>query len=132
MHRIFLFLALIITSFASVAQSEVKDQVVNALGSGDAAALGRTLVSNVDLTVLNTSEYYSRAQAEQVLKKFLDDQMPQGFIIEHEGTSKMGDSYYIGRLKTGKGEYRVTFFLKKSGDVFQVKQLRIDNGNKTR
>ncbi len=132
MQRIFLFLALIIPSITSLAQSEVKDQVVNALGSGDAAALGRTLVSNVDLTVLNTSEYYSRAQAEQVLKKFLDEQTPQGFTVEHEGTSKMGDSYYIGRLKTQKGEYRVTFFLKKSGDAFQVKQLRIENGNKPR
>ena len=132
MNRIFLFITLLTTSLATIAQGEVKDQVVNAMGTGNAAALGRTLVANIDLTVLNTSEYYSKAQAEQILKKFFDDQKPQGLVIEHEGTSNMGDSYYIGRLKTVNGEFRVTFFLKKTNEVYQVKQLRIENANKNR
>ena len=107
------------------AQNEVKDQVVTAIGTGNATELGKHLVANVDLTVLNTSEYYSRAQAEQVLRKFFAETEPLGLSIEHEGTSKVGDRYYIGRLRTSKGEHRVTFFLKK-GDVFQVKTLRIE------
>ena len=40
--------------------------------------------------------------------------------------SKMGDRYYIGKLRTARGEMRVTFFLKQTGGVFQVKQLRIE------
>lgn len=123
---ILLFLALF-AGRVVLAQNDVKDQVVTAIGSGNAPALGRHLVANVDLTVGTTSEYYSKAQAEQILRKFFMENEPQGLTIEHEGTSKVGDRYYIGRLKTGKGEYRVTFFLKKA-DVFQVKQLRIEAG----
>ncbi|HEY0977223.1 MAG TPA: DUF4783 domain-containing protein [Flavobacteriales bacterium] len=112
------------------AQNEVKDQVVAAIGSGNAPGLSRHLVANVDLTVGSSSEYYSKAQAEQILRKFFAENEPQGLTIEHEGTSKVGDRYYIGRLKTAKGEYRVTFFLKKA-EVFQVKQLRIEAGKTT-
>lgn len=107
------------------AQADIKDQVVAAIGSGDASGLSAHFVPNVDLTLLTTSEYYSKAQAEQMLRKFFGEHEPRGLNIEHEGTSKVGDRYYIGRLRTAKGEFRVTFFLKK-GDTFQVKQLRIE------
>ncbi|MFT3886302.1 MAG: DUF4783 domain-containing protein [Flavobacteriales bacterium] len=128
MKHIPLILAFMLASSGLFAQNDVKDQVVAALGSGNAAALGRNLVANVELTVLNVSEYYSKAQAEQILKKFFDEHDAQGMTVEHEGTSKMGDRYYIGRLRTANGEFRVTFFLKKATDVFQVKQLRIESG----
>ena len=42
----------------------------------------------------------------------------------------MGDRYCIGQLTTANGVFRVTFFLKKTGDATQVKQLRIENSNK--
>jgi hypothetical protein len=117
--------ALLLSS--AMAQDDIKDQVVAAIGSGNAPALSKHMVANVDLTVLATSEYYSKAQAEQILRKFFGEHEPQGLSIEHEGTSKVGDRYYIGKLKTSNGEFRVTFFLKKA-DVFQVKQLRIEGG----
>lgn len=108
------------------AQADVKDQVVSAIGTGNAAALARHLQPNVDLTVLTTSDMYSKAQSEQILRKFFDEHDPQGLTIEHEGTSKMGDRYYIGRLRTTRGDMRVTFFLKQAGGAYQVKQLRIE------
>ena len=43
-----------------------------------------------------------------------------------KGNSKLGDHYCIGTLRTGNGAFRVTFLLKKAGDRFQVKQLRIE------
>lgn len=108
------------------AQTDVKDQVVSAIGSGNAAALAKYLQPNVDLTVLTTSDVYSKAQSEQILRKFFDEHDPQGLTIEHEGVSKLGDRYYIGKLKTARGEMRVTFFLKQTSGAYQVKQLRIE------
>lgn len=120
-----LLLAVATPWLQATAQDDVKDRVVTAIGNGDAAALAGHFVANVDLTLLSNSEYYSKAQAEQVLRKFFGEHEPRGLNIEHEGTSKVGDRYYIGRLRTSKGEFRVTFFLKKA-DVYQVKQLRIE------
>src|SRR5690606_26059932 len=114
------------------AQGSVKDQVVAAIGSGNAAALGRHLVANVDMTLPSASDYYSKAQAEQILRKFFDEHPPKGLTIVHEGTNRTGDSYYIGNLPTQKGDFRVTFFLKKAGAGFQVKQLRIEAGRADR
>lgn len=126
MKRIlFLFLSILL-ALVMHAQADVKDQVVSAIGSGNAPALAKHLQPNVDLTVMASSDVYSKAQSEQILRKFFDEQEPQGLTIEHEGVSKMGDRYYIGKLRTARGEMRVTFFLKQTGGVFQVKQLRIE------
>ncbi len=130
MKRLLLAITLALAIVRSFAQADVKDQVTAAIGSGDVNALGDKLVANVDLTVLATSDYYSKAQATGILRKFFTEHEPKGLRIEHEGTSKMGDRYCIGQLNTANGTFRVTFFLKKTGDATQVKQLRIENSNK--
>lgn len=120
------FLVLSIAFGGLRAQSGVKDQVVSALGSGNASALAKYMVANVDMTLPVASDYYSNAQAEQILRKFFDEHPPKGLTIEHEGTNRTGDSYYIGKMPTSNGDFRVTFFLKKSDAGFLVKQLRIE------
>lgn len=126
MKRALLLLLLIIPFIGLRAQSDVKDQVVSALGSGNASALATRMVANVDMALPGTSDYYSKAQAEQILRKFFDQHPAKGMTVEHEGNSQGGDSYYIGTLRTANGDFRVTFFLKKVGTAFQVKQLRIE------
>ncbi len=69
---------------------------------------------------------YSKAQAEQILRKFFNDHPPVGMVIEHSGVSKSGDKYFIGILRTTTGYFRTTFFLKRVDESFQVKQLRIE------
>ena len=120
---LFMTLALPLTLLA---QGDVKDQVILALKTGNARALATHFIANIDLTVPENSDVYSKAQAEQILRKFFDEHVPSDLSIDHEGVSKMGDRYYIGKLHTSSGDYRVTFFLKKAGEVFQVKQLRIE------
>lgn len=128
LKRAFPLVFLLLAFSGLKAQGGVKDQVVAAIGSGNASALARHMVANVDMTLPGASDYYSKAQAEQILRKFFDEHPPKGLTIAHEGTNKGGDSYYIGNLATAKGNFRVTFFLKKTGDAFQVKQLRLEAG----
>lgn len=120
---LFLFAASIVG-----AQDAVKDRVVLALKTGNSRELAGHLLPNVDLTILETSEVYSKAQAEQILRKFFDEHEPSSMTVDHEGESKMGDAYYIGKLTTARGVFRVTFFLKKSGGSALIKQLRIEAG----
>jgi hypothetical protein len=109
-------------------QAEVKDRVVLALKTGNTRELAAHLLPNVDLTIMDNSEVYSKAQAEQILRKFFDEHEPLDMTVDHEGVSKMGDAYCIGKLKTARGDFRVTFFLKKTGGKTLVKQLRIEAG----
>ena len=130
MNRVLLSLLFVLATALAHAQGDVKSQVSAAISTGNVNALGDLMVPNVDLTVLDNNDYYSKAQAAQILRKFFDEHEPQGLRVEHEGTSKMGDSYCIGQLNTANGTFRVTYFLKKAGDSVLVKQLRIENTNK--
>ncbi|MEO8734357.1 MAG: DUF4783 domain-containing protein [Flavobacteriales bacterium] len=132
MKRALLLLVLAMSFIGLRAQSDVKDQVISSLGSGNASAVAGQMVANVDMTLPGTSDYYSKAQAEQILRKFFDQHPAKGLSIEHEGNSQGGDSYYIGTLHTASGDFRVTFFLKKVGAAFQVKQLRIETNKADR
>ncbi|MCB9183858.1 MAG: DUF4783 domain-containing protein [Flavobacteriales bacterium] len=127
MIRAMLFLLSLVAVLGLSAQDAVKDQVVDALKTGDASALSAHLIANIDLTVKSTADVYSKAQAEQVLRKFFNENPPVDLVIEHSGVSKSGDKYFIGILRTRTGYFRTTFFLKKTGDAFQVKALRIED-----
>ncbi|MBK9175532.1 MAG: DUF4783 domain-containing protein [Flavobacteriales bacterium] len=122
----FSFVAVLLVSSA-FAQDAVKDQVVDALKTGDPAALAAHFIANIDLTVKANSDVYSKAQAEQIMRKFFNENPPVDMVIEHSGVSKSGDKYFIGILRTRNAYYRTTFFLKRIGDAFQLKSLRIED-----
>lgn len=123
-----LFLVLLLLPFgAALAQDAEKDRVVDAMKAGDAKELAALFIANIDLTVKETSDVYTKAQAEQILRKFFNENPPVDLVIEHSGVSKSGDKYFIGILRARNGYFRTTFFLKKSEAGFQVKQLRIES-----
>ena len=127
MNRFPLLFTLLLATMGLSAQDDVKDQVVQAMRTGSSKELAAHFIANIDLTVKETADVYSKAQAEQIVRKFFNDNPPVDLVIEHSGVSKVGDKYYIGILRTTTGYFRVTFFLKKTGDAFQVKALRIDD-----
>ena len=127
MIRILLPITAMLFATGLFSQDVVKDQVVEALRSGNSKDLSALFIANIDLTVKETADVYSKAQAEQILRKFFNDHPPVGMVIEHSGVSKSGDKYFIGILRTTTGYFRTTFFLKRVDESFQVKQLRIEN-----
>ena len=126
MNRIVVLFTFLIMAFGVQAQDAVKDKVVEAMKTGNSKVLATHFIPNIDLTVKETTDVYSKAQAEQIVRKFFNDNPPVDLVIEHNGVSKVGDKYYIGILRTTMGYFRVTFFLKKTEAEFQVKQLRIE------
>ncbi len=130
MKNLFIFIIAVLGfSLVSMSQSSEKEGITKAITAGNSKALGAYLTGNVDLTVNETSGVYSKDQAEVILNRFFSDHKPSGYSIKHEGKSKLEDFYYIGDLKTAKSDYRLTFFLKKEGDKFLIKQLRIESGD---
>ncbi|HOZ40770.1 MAG: DUF4783 domain-containing protein [Flavobacteriales bacterium] len=126
MNRLLVLLLTLVFNLGLQAQDVTRDKVVQAMRTGNATDLAAQFIPNIDLTVKETSEVYSRSQAEQIIRKFFNDHPPVDLVIEHSGVSKFGDKYFIGILRTRNGYFRVTFFLKKNGDQMQVKQLRIE------
>ncbi len=127
--RTFISIALLVSTFTLSAQSDNSAKIASLLGAGNSQGLSRYFTPNVDLTVLSSDDVYSKAQAEQILKKFFDEKPPTAFKIEHDGETKAGDRYVIGNLMTASGKYRVTYFLKQLNETQLIKQLRIEEGS---
>ena len=121
---ILLFL-LLLPSFI-FSQNAVRDNVSNLLKQGNSTELSNYFISNIDLTLLDVDDVYSKQQAEVIIRQFFENVKPTAFNIKHEGKSKLDDYYYIGKLNTAKGVYRVTFLLKNENDKFLIKKLRIE------
>ena len=117
-------------SFNVMGQTDTADRIAQLLEAGDANGLSGHFMNNVDLTILQTDDVYSKTQATQITKRFFDDHSPSGFSLKHEGKSKLDDHYRIGTLTTSNGEFRVTYFLKNHEGKYLIKQLRIESNDR--
>jgi uncharacterized protein DUF4783 len=110
------------------AQTTIINDISMAIKTGNAKAVARYFDSNVELTLPNEDGYFSRAQAEQVLKKFFQQNNPIDFKVMHQGKSDGDARYVIGTLTTQPDrEFRTLIYLKKSGDKYLVHQLKFTN-----
>jgi len=125
MRKIRFSICLLLLSVSAFAHLQVFDDIATAIRSGDAHSIAKFFGTNVDLTILNQEEMYSKAQAEQVLKDFFSKNNPTSFTIIHTGISKEGSKYAIGSLTTSQGTtYRTYFYSKQTGNVSYIQELR--------
>ncbi len=110
-----------------IGQVAEKEAIVGAVKAGDANAMSKYFLPSIDLTIKSTEDVYSSDQAEMILKSFFSENSPTDFQLKHEGKSKLDDYYYIGTLKTTKGNFRCSFFLKRKDESFKLKQMRIED-----
>jgi len=122
---IILFLGLFLMENA-FSQAAEKQSIASAIQKGDAKAVGAYFAKSVDLTLDDLEDVYSKDQAIVILENFFTENPPTSFKLKHEGKSKLEDHFYIGDLETESQNYRLTFFLKKEGSDFKLKQLRIE------
>lgn len=123
--NVFFLLILSFICLPAVAQVNVPDEIFKALDSGNAEIVSEYFNQNVQLTVLENDNVYSKAQAQQILIKFFSDYQPQGFTKLYE-SSKGNAKYVIGNLKTKKGGFRVYFLVKEDKGKSYIHQLTID------
>ena len=124
--KLILFSAIFCLASGIFAQVDITPDIQAALKSGYAGALADHFTESIDLTIIDEDGAYSKAQAEQILKKFFEENKPLSFTIKHSGSSQRGDQYKIGDLKTTKGSYRVSIYIRKQGDRNQIFRLWIE------
>ena len=107
---------------------DIYDEIANAIRSGDSRQLAVYFGNNVDLTILNQEDVYSKAQSELIVKDFLGKNIPKSFTILHKGSSKEGTLYAIGNMVTTTGKtFRISFFVKLNSGKYIVQELRFEN-----
>ena len=120
---LFLFLCFAFPALSS----EVCDDVGSAIRAGDAKQVASYFNVNIDLTLINQEDVYSKAQAELLVKDFFIKNAPKSFSIAHKVSSHEGTLFAIGTLVTVSGKtYRVSFTLKNSQGKYVLQELRFE------
>ncbi|HEV8285116.1 MAG TPA: DUF4783 domain-containing protein [Chitinophagaceae bacterium] len=118
------FLSLVMLSFTT--QETSLDEVIVALKDGKAGELGKYMDDNVEISLPDKSNNYSKAQAILILKDFFDNNEVKSFEVKHKGDQN-GGQYCVGTLQTKSGTFRTTIFMKtKTGKDF-VKAIRFQS-----
>jgi hypothetical protein len=127
MKKIFLPLlavsALLLSSFGL--QSSI-DDVIGALRGGNSTELSKYFDDNVELTLPDKSDSYSKAQAQLIVKDFFSNNGVKGFELKHKGDSP-GGHFCIGTLQTNTGNFRTNVFMKTKGNKEVVKEIRFQS-----
>lgn len=117
----FLFgLTLLLSSFAT--QNGI-DGVISALRSGNSSELSKYFDENVDITLPDKSDSYSKAQAQLIVKDFFGNNGVKGFELRHKGDSP-GGHYCSGTLQTSAGNFRTNVFMKNKNGKELLKEIR--------
>jgi len=123
----FKLILLLFCLFASVYQSfsQIPDEIVLSIQSGNDVMLASYFNQNVELVVESHDDVFSKSQAQQIVAEFFKANKPKQFSIIHQG-GKDEARYAIGSLITNTGTYRVYFLLKNKDNNSYIHQLRIE------
>ena len=107
---------------------DIYEDIANSIRNGDASQLATFFSSNIDLTIIDQENVYSKSQAEFIVKDFFSKNHPKSFNIIHKGSSPEGTQYAIGTLTCVNGKsFRASFYLKNNNGKFTIQELRIEN-----
>ena len=125
---LFLYLAILGPVLPAPSQAPVGlDDVCRAIGDGKVSELIAVMDAEVELTILDKEDIYSREEAGAQLKEFFGQFNPTSFGKVHQGASKANDAEYcIGKLATAKGVFRVYIYVAKKGDAIIFQELKFD------
>ncbi len=109
-------------------QASIPGGISIALKAGNAAELSKYMNPTVELLLLDKEDFYKKDVAETILRDFFSEYKTKDFVIRHQG-AKNDAKYAIGNLKTDKGDFRVSFLLKKVDGELLIHQIRIEADN---
>ena len=102
------------------------DDVIGALKAGNVSELSKFIEDNVEITLPDKSDNYSKAQAGLVLKDFFSNSGVKSFDLKHKGDGPSGQ-FCVGTLVTKNGNYRTNIFMKVKGSKQIMKEIRFQS-----
>ncbi len=101
--------------------------ISKAITKGDATALSQFFDEDVEITILNEVNIYSKSEAKEAVNMFFTKHPTTTYSQVHQGTSKgEGGQYCIGNLVSGGNKFRVYIYLKKSDSKYRIQELRFE------
>jgi len=124
MKRIWIVGFLSVLSLGGWAQTEIFSPMKDALKAGSAKELVKHFKESVDIDLDGDERTYSKAQAELVLRDFFKKHAVTDFSIIHDGSSKGGLQYAIGRYVSGPENYYVIIRVKEEEGLHLIHEIK--------
>lgn len=123
----YLFLTLFaMTLLMPQGRAQSFDDIAANIRKGDATSIAKYFNNNVEISIKDAQNSYSKSQAEAVLRNFFGQHAPKAFNIVHQGQSPEGAKYFIGTLSTSAGTYRTYVYAKQAGNNFVIQEIRFE------
>jgi Na+-transporting NADH:ubiquinone oxidoreductase subunit NqrC len=114
-------------SFTSATSLDPIDKIAALIGKGDTHEIANFFAPNIELTLMDEANTYSKAQAEQILDKFFAQNKPVSCKMLHKVNSSASYRFGVVIINTDKDTYRVAFTLKGADNNIQLIELRIES-----
>jgi len=121
-NRVIVVMILVSIAFIdyAIAQNDVIADVRTAIKTGSSKELSQYFGSVVVLNFDGEKSNYSKSQAEFVLKDFFKKYEPLDVEYIHQGDSKKGFKYIMGKYRSENGSFRIYILFKRSDNTFYV------------
>jgi len=123
MKRLLLTFALIL-SFLSVPAADIT-AISNAFKGGNASSLSGSMDTEVDMAIPGSSKKTNGGEAVSMLNTFFNSNKPTGFNVVHHADKKE-NGFFVGKITTANGEYRVNVTYRADGDKAIIQSIRIE------
>jgi len=99
--------------------------IVNAFKEGKVAGIAGNMDMEVDISVPGTTKKGTGADAVAILTRFFESDKPTGFTVLHHA-DKNDSGFFVGRLNTGKGEFRTNITYITKDDKVLIQSIRVE------
>lgn len=123
MKRIIIAFALLLSVFG-VKAADITT-ITNAFKGGNASSLTAVMDEEVDVAVPGSSKKTNGGEAVSMLNSFFSSHKPTGFSVLHHADKKES-GFFVAKLPTASGEYRVNVTYRAEGDKAIIQSIRIE------
>ena len=99
--------------------------IINAFKEGKAAGIAGNMDTEVDITVPGATKKGTGAEAVAILTRFFESDKPAGFTVLHQA-DKNETGFVVGKLTTGKGDFRVNITYGTKENTVLIQSIRIE------
>ena len=121
-----LFCAVLFTGLTAFKPIAGLDEVISALRSGNATELSKYVDDNIEISLPDKTDRYSRAQALMILQDFFANNGVKSFEVKHKGDNG-GNQFCIGTLQTKAGAYRTIIYMRNKNGKQLIKDIKFQS-----
>ena len=126
MNKFYLWIFVLLAFTFTAPLADPIDKIAMLVRQGNVHELSGFFAENVEVSVLDEENVYSKAQAELILDKFFSQNRPQSVKILHKVNYNANYQFGVLQVNTGKSFYRVAFTLKGSGNKLAMIEFRVE------